>query len=162
MSLLTQTVGFVLVSLVVINGLIGGGVVDAIGTFATDEEKEQARLDLMCGLGYLLFTPATDVYGVDVPSPSYTNVIIAALITLSAIMIVRITTSVKWSFKYTIYMFVGVWIGIKVLGFILMQMSGPDCVAWAEMNIDKTSGFYEIAAIGGSLWGVRLLWNLRK
>ena len=172
MSLVTQAIGFIFVSLVVINGLLGGGVWDAVGAFATDAEKEEARNDIMCGTGYLMYTPVTDfnVTGfdgtnlctIDVPAPSWSNVFIAGLVALSLIMILRITTGIKWKFIYSIYIFIAAWIGIKILGFILMQMSGPDCTAWAVEAVDQTSGFYEVAAAGGTFWGIKILWGLRK
>lgn len=162
MSIITQTIGFIFVSLIVINGLLGGGVADAIGTFATDEEKEQARADIICGTGYLLWTPVTDFHGVDIPTPSYSNVLVAALVALSIILILRITTGIDWKFMYSIYIFIGVWIGIKLLGFIMLQMSGPECMAWAETTVEKTSGFYDVAAFGGGLYGLKILWGLRK
>ena len=162
MSILTQAVGFVIISLIVINGLLGGGVIDAIGTFATDEEKEQARADILCGTGYLMYTPTAEFCGFDIPSPSYTNIVVAALIALSIILIVRVTTGIDWKFKYSILVFVGAWIAIKLVGFILLQVSSPDCMVWAEDMVDKTSGFYDVAALGGALYGLKLVWGLRK
>lgn len=162
MSLVSQAFGFALVSLIVINGLLGGGVVDAIGTFATDAEKEQARLDIMCGAGYLLYTPTTEIWGFDVPSPSYTNVILAALISLSAILVIRIATGIDWKFKHSIILFVAVWFAIKILGYLLMVAAGDYCVAWAEDMVEQTGGFYDVAALGGAAWGLKILWGIRK
>lgn len=162
MTIVTQAIGFVFVSLIVINGLLGGGVLDAIGTFATDEEKEQARADIMCGTGYLMYTPTADFYGLEIPAPSYTNVVVAALIALSLILILRIATGIDWKFKYSIFIFLGVWIAIKLIGFILLQMSGPGCVVWAQGMVEQTSGFYDVAALGGAIYGLKLVWGLRK
>ena len=162
MSIVTQAAGFVLVSLIVINGLLGGSVVDAIGTFATNDEKAQARLDLMCGAGYLMFTPTTEVWGFDIPSPSYTNVILAALLSLSMVMIIRIATAIEWSFKYSIILFIVVWFAIKIIGYLLMYSAGDYCTAWAEDMVKQTGGFYDVAALGGAAYGLRLIWNLRK
>lgn len=162
MSIVTQATGFVFVSLIVINGLLGGSVVDAIGTFATNDEKAQARLDLMCAAGYLMWTPTTDVYGFDIPSPSYTNVILAALISLSAILVIRIATGFDWKFKYSIVLFIFVWFAIKILGYILMYSAGDYCVAWAEEMVEQTGGFYDVAALGGAAWGLKILWGIRK
>lgn len=162
MSIVSQAFGFVLVSLIVINGLLGGGVVDAIGTFATDDEKEQARLDLMCGAGYLMWTPTTDIYGFDIPSPSYTNVILAALITLSMVLVIRIATAIDWSFKYSIILFIVVWFAIKIIGYLLMYSAGDYCTAWAVEMVEQTGGFYDVAALGGAAWGLKILWGIRK
>ena len=162
MSIVTQAIGFVFVSLIVINGLLGGGVWDAIGTFATEAEKEEARADIKCGTGYLLYMPVTDFHGIEIPTPSYSNVIVAALIALSIIMVMRITTGIKWKFMYSLYIFIGTWVLIKIIGFILIQTSSPECVTWAAEVVEQTSGFYEIAAAGGALWGLKILWGLRK
>lgn len=162
MSIMTQAFGFVLVSLIVINGLLGGGVVDAIGTFATDEEKSEARADIICGTGYLLWTPVTNFYGIDIPTISYSNVIVAALVALSLILILRITTGIKWKFMYSIYIFIAAWVGIKLLGFVLLQVSGPECILWAESTVEQTSGFYDVAAAGGALYGLKMVWGMRK
>lgn len=162
MSFVTQALGFIFVSLIVINGLTGGSVTNAIGTFATDDEKEQARADIICGTGYLLWTPVTDFHGIDIPTPSYSNVLVAALVTLSIILILRITTGIKWKFMYSIYIFIATWIGIKLLGFLMLQMSAPECMVWAESTVEQTSGFYEVAAFGGSVYGLKILWGLRK
>lgn len=162
MSLFSQAIGFVILSLIIINGMIGGGVVDALGVFATEEETAKARADIICGVGFLMYSPTTDVYGVPVPSPSYSNVIIAALIAMAIIMIIRITSGIEWKFLYSVYLFIGVWIAIKVIGYIMLVMSSDTCMMWAEEKIAKASGFYDIAAIGGSYWGLRIIWNLRK
>lgn len=162
MSILSEALVFVFVSLVVINGLLGGGVADAIGTFATDEEKQVAREDIMCGIGYLLWTPTTDVYGIDFPAPSYTNIVVAALLSLSIILIIRITTAVEWSFKYSVLTFIAVWLGVKLLGYILLSMSSDTCMVWAEEMMSKTSGFYDVAAAGGAVWGLKIVWGMRK
>lgn len=165
MSIITQAGAFVLVSLIIVNGILGGGVADAIGTFATDEEKEQARADIMCGTGYLLYTPIETytILGmdIDVPMPSYANVILAALIAMSMIMVIRITTGIKWKFKYALGIFVGTWVGLKILGLILMG-SVDGCMVWAETMVEQTSGFYEVAALGGSLYGLKIIWGIRK
>lgn len=162
MSILTQALGFIFVSLIVINGMLGGGVWDAIGTFATDEEKEQARLDIMCGTGFLMWTPTADVWGLDVPVPSYSNVIVAALIALSLILIIRVTTGIDWKFKYSIITFFTVWVLIKIFGYALMLASGQECMVWAEEMVVTTSGFYDVAAAGGALWGLKIVWGLRR
>ena len=162
MSLFSQAIGFVILSLIIINGMIGGGVVDAIGLFATEEETAKARADIICGAGYLMYSPTTDVYGVNVPAPSYSNVIVAAFISMAIIMFIRITSGIQWKFLYSLYLFVGVWIGIKILGYLMLLASGETCVVWAEEMVSGTSGFYDIAAIGGSYWGLKIIWGLRK
>ena len=162
MSVVTQAIGFVFISLIVINGLLGGGVVNAIGTFATDEEKELARADIICGTGYLMYTPTAEFYGFEIPAPSYTNVVVAALIALSLILIIRVATGIDWKFKYSILIFLGVWIAIKLTGLIFLQISGPECVVWAEQMVEQTSGFYDVAALGGALYGLKLVWGLRR
>lgn len=162
MSIITQAIGFCFVALVVINGLLSGAVVDAFTDFSTAEEKEQARIDLMCGSGYLLFMPTEDFHGLDVPIPNYTNVIIAALISLSLIMLIRIATGIDWRFKYSIALFILVWILIKIIGLILMKTAGASCESWAQEMVEQTSGIYSIAALGGSLWGLKIIWGLRK
>ena len=162
MSLVSQAVGFVFVSLIVINGLLSGAVVDAFTDFSTAEEKEQARIDLMCGSGYLLFMPTENWYGIEVPIPSYTNVIIAALISLSLVMLIRIATGIDWRFKYSIGLFIFVWFAIKIIGFMLMKTAGADCEVWAQDMVSQTEGIYSVAALGGSLWGLKIIWGLRK
>ena len=162
MSIVTQVIGFIFISLIVINGILGGSVVDAVGTFTTAEEKEQARLDLSCGLGYMMYKPVQDVGGINIPMPSYTNVFIAAAIALSIILIIRITTGIDWEFKYSIIVFVLTWIGIKVLGYTLMMYAGNDCTTWADEMFNKTSGIYDVAAAGGSLYFLKIVWGLRK
>lgn len=162
MSIVTQATGFVLVSLIVINGLLSGAVVDAFTDFATNEEKEQARIDLMCGGGYLLYMPVVDWHGIDIPIPNYTNVIIAALISLSLVMLIRISTGVDWRFKYSIGLFILVWFVIKIIGLILMKIAGAGCEVWAQEMVAQTSGIYSVAALGGSLWGLKIIWGMRK
>lgn len=162
MSFVMQAIGFIFVSLIVINGLLGGGVVEAIGTFATEEETAQARLDLSCGLGYMMYKPVTDFHGINVPMPSYANVAIASLLALCIILIIRVTTGIAWKFKYSLLMFLASWIMIKVAGAALMAYAGNDCMTWAEEAFASTSGFYEIAAAGGILWGIKTVWGFRK
>ena len=162
MSLITQILGFVLVSLVIINGLLAGAVVDAVGTFATEEESAQARTDLSCGVGYMLYKPVTDIGGINVPMPSYTNVFIAASLTLGIIVFIKVATAIKWNFKKSLIAFVLVWISIKVLGYALMMYGGNECITWAESMFDKTGGFYDVAAAGGSLYFLKIAWGMRK
>ena len=41
-------------------------------------------------------------------------------------------------------------------------VAGAGCEVWAQEMVAQTSGIYSVAALGGSLWGLKIIWGLRK
>ena len=162
MGLLGQLIGFMIFSLIIVNGLTHGAVWDSIDYFATAEEKAEARADLKCLSGYLMYMPTTDVYGVDVPAPSYANVILAIMATFILIMLIEIPSRFDFSPVQSVILFVIVWVVIKVIGFYYIMTSTDNCMVWATESGEKVSGIYLAGGGAAGLYAVIRLYMFKK
>lgn len=108
--------------------------------------------DITCRIGYMIFSPTTDLYGYNVPSPSYVNVFAAFILATFFIIVIE-----KWSpwpqlpFRYKILLLLGIWIGIKALAYSMM-LSVEGCTTWAEEKYGTTNSLYNAGSVLGSVW----------
>ena len=162
MGLLGQLIGFMIVSLIILNGITTGLVWDSIDHFATAEEKAVARADLRCLSGYLMYMPTTDVYGLEIPVPSYANVILAIMATYILIMLIEIPSRFDFSPLHSVALFVIVWIVIKAIGFYYINTSTDNCMVWATDSAEKASGIYLASGGLAGAYAVIRLYMFKK
>ena len=162
MGLLGQLISFMIVSLIILNGITGGLVWDSINHFATAEEKEVARTDLKCLSGYLMYMPTTDVWGLEIPVPSYANVILAIMATFILIMLIEIPSRFDFSPVQSVVLFVIVWVVIKATGLYFINTSTDSCMVWATESAEKASGIYLASGGLAGAYAVIRLYMFKK
>lgn len=142
------SIGIVILMLIALNGIMGGAISDATHDLATSDEKEDMRNSLYCVIGINLWTPTTEIWGVDFPIPSYEDMLISGIITLSILFILDlVNTAHTW--KHSILLFVVIWFSVKLTGLFLIKMSGADCELILADMAGAFSGVYAVGALLG-------------
>jgi hypothetical protein len=88
-------------------------------------------------LGLLIYTPVREVYGLQLPCPSFGDLTLTGVITSGIIFLLHITGHTQ-GWKKVIRIFVIVWILFKLLGLFLIHISGDSCM----LRLNDSAGIY--------------------
>jgi len=152
---LIQSIIFIAVGLVLLNGAYDGAVSESITDIATSDEKQDMRNSIYCMTGLLLWPPSTTFLGVPIPIPSFDDLIIAAVIT-GFILVVLNLINTQHTWKQSLLLYVAVWVTLKYTGLFFIKFSGPSCELMLADMAGLLSGVYTVsAALGlGALYKV--------
>ena len=135
--------------LIVVNGAMDGAVSEGIGDFMFSDEKEEMRNSAYCMAGLMIYPPTVDVWGIAVPVPSLDDIIIAGAITGAILFFLSLIKKASPGWKGAILLFVTVWFLFKMLGWVLIQMSGSDCQEVLADMANYMDGLYTVAGLLG-------------
>lgn len=156
-------VGLIIIGLLLVfsNAVLDGAVFDSFKSIAVDDDKEPQRKSLLCLYGLLVWPPATEVYGMTVPIPSFDDVLIAFGLA-SAILFFLHLIQYKIDWKHGIALYVVVWFLLKYSGYLAIQAAGPGCIEAMEAIQGVADGLYTVGAIMGVGVLGKLLFKLKK
>ena len=83
--------------------------------------------DALCGLGIAILSPVERVGNMWIPSLSIWNAIIVTIISFGIIFILRVLGK-QWKLRYTLLIFVLVFLVMKIIGLILVLTAGDTCM----------------------------------
>lgn len=135
--------------LVIVNGAMDGAVQDGINDFMFLDEKADMRNSAYCVAGLMIYPPTYEFLGVNWPAPSLDDIIIAGALTGMILFALSLIKHGSPTWKGVILLFVTIWFLFKMMGWFLIQVSGPDCqTALADMA-GYMDGLYSVMAIMG-------------
>ena len=143
--------------LIVANGIFHGAVKDSVIEIATSDEKQEMRNTLVCLTGLMMYPPVKDVAGINIPIPSFDDVIISGALT-SAILFFLHMVNQKLNWKHAVGIFVALWFTYRMTGWILITMSGDNCQSVMADMEDTMIGIATVA----SLLGLGTIWKVAK
>ena len=134
--------------LVLLNGMTGGTVLDSTLSTLTSEDKAAFRSEIYCILGLLIYTPVREVWGFQLPCPSFGDLTLSAAITSVLIFMLHITGHTQ-GWKRVLEIFVVVWILFKIFGLFLIYYSGDTCIIRLTDSAGIYNGIYQLFALLG-------------
>ena len=148
MSYLKALILFITLSLAAIDQWTGGVVSKAL--IDTWENNTVMVEDFTCWLGYLIYIPTMEVYGIAVPAPSLVSVFVAITLATVLMFAIEFYGAVKIPFLYKLLIIVGVWAVIKALAYSMM-LSVDGCTTWAADKYGPTNTIYDAGSLIGSV-----------
>lgn len=143
--------------LIVANGIFQGAVKDAVIEIATSNEKQEMRNTLICLTGLMMYPPVKEVWGINIPIPSFDDVIIAGALTSAILFFLHmINRNLNW--KHAVFIFVAIWFTYRMIGWGLITMSGDNC---QSVMADMEGTMMGIAAVA-SLLGLGTIYKIAK
>ena len=154
---IARTVMIVIGLMVLANGLFGGAVSDAVMDVATSDEKQEMRNTFYCLAGLMMYPPVKDVWGINIPIPSFDDVVVAGALTSAVLFFLHlIKQDLNW--KHAIGLFVAFWLAYRMIGLLLISLSGDGCQTVME---DMASTMSSVAYVS-SLLGLRVIYKVMK
>lgn len=135
--------------LIIVNGAMDGAVSEGINDFMFSDEKEDMRNSAYCVAGLMIYPPTFEFLGITWPAPSFDDIIIAGAITGAILFILSLIKQASPGWKGAILLFVVVWFLFKMLGWVLIQISGSDCQEVLNDMASYMDGLYTVAGILG-------------
>lgn len=157
MTSIYRAIGVVLALLIVANGLLQGAVQEKVVEIITSEEKQEMRNTFYCVAGLMLYPPVKEVWGINIPIPSLDDILITAALT-SVILFFTHLINQKLNWKHAVGIFIIIWISIRLMGLLLITISGDDC----QSIMDGTASTISSIAVVFSIFGVGSVYKVIK
>lgn len=159
-------VGLFAVALLMVNAYTGGAVEDGIKDFAFSPEDtwQEKRESAACFIGQVLYEPSyeKDILGKTVRIPRWElgDFFIAIFLTTIIMLLINMVHSgSSIGVVKMIGIFIAMMIFIKLLGYMLICASGPECITYH----DRIGGSYADALEAGAGAGaLAMVWKLMK
>jgi hypothetical protein len=145
---LVQVVIIIAALLIVANGMLDGAVEEGLKDIATNEEKQELRNSLTCTAGLLMYPPVKNVWGVDVPIPSFDDLLFSFVIT-GVILFLMNLINLHQTWKAAVIIFVVVWFAFRLTGLLLIKTSGVGCEDAMQDMAGLLDGMYTLSALLG-------------
>jgi hypothetical protein len=160
------TLGLITVVLLMYNAYSDGAVSEGAHSFVFSDEDawEEKRESAACFLGQVLFEPSyeKEILGQTVRIPRWElgDIFIAVFLTTITMLILNmVRTGHSIGIPKTILIFIAALIAIKLLGWLLIQIAGPDCITYH----DRIGGSYADALeMGCGAGAIAMVWKLLK
>ena len=153
---LARSVMIVIGLMVIANGLFSGAVSDAVVDVATSDEKQDMRNTFYCLAGLMMYPPVKEVWGINIPIPSFDDIIIAGALTTTTLFFLHLIKINNW--KLAVGLFVAFWISYRLIGLMLISFSGDGCQAVMD---DMASTMGSIAYVS-SILGLGVIYKIAK
>ena len=159
-------IGVFAVALLMYNAYSGGAVEQGITDFifSSDETWQEKRESVACFLGQVLYEPSyeKDILGKTVRIPRWElgDIFIAIFMTTLAMLAINMVHSgSSIGLVKMIGIFIAALIAIKLIGYLLICASGPECITYH----DRIGGSYADALEAGCGAGaLAMVWKLMK
>ena len=142
--------------LVIANGVLSGAVSDAVVEVATSDEKQEMRNTFYCLTGLMMYPPVKEVWGINIPIPSFDDIIIAGALTTTTLFLLHLIKKNNW--KFAVGLFVAFWLSYRMFGLILISFSGDGCQTVMD---DMASTMGSIAYVS-SILGLGVIYKIAK
>ena len=153
---LAKSVMIIIGLLVIANGILGGAVSDAVVEVATSDEKQEMRNTFYCLAGLVLYPPVKEVWGINIPIPSFDDIIIAGALTTTTLFLLHLIKINNW--KLAVGLFVAFWLSYRMFGLLLISFSGDGCQTVMD---DMASTMGSIAYVS-SILGLGVIYKIAK
>ena len=153
---LARSVIIIIGLMVLANGLFDGAVKDAVVEVATSDEKQEMRNTFYCLAGLVMYPPVKEVWGINIPIPSFDDIIIAGALTTTTLFFLHLIKINNW--KLAIGLFVAFWLSYRMFGLILISFSGDGCQTVMD---DMASTMSSIAYVS-SILGLAVIYKIAK
>ncbi|HET8687498.1 MAG TPA: hypothetical protein VFM18_12660, partial [Methanosarcina sp.] len=111
------------------------------------KDKAAFRSEIYCIIGLLIYTPVRDL-GLQVPCPSFSNLILSAA-AISVVIFLMHITGYTQGWKRVIQIFVVLWIIFKLFGLSLINTSDDTCIAYLNDSEGLCNSLYQLLALMG-------------
>ena len=154
---IARSVMIVIGLMVIANGIFGGAVSDAVVDVATSDEKQEMRNTFYCLAGLMMYPPVKEIWGINVPIPSFDDIIVAGALTSAVLFFLHlIKHDLNW--KHAVGLFVIFWLTYRMTGLLLISFSGDGCQTVMD---DMASTMGSIAYIS-SILGLGVIYKVAK
>ena len=143
--------------LIVANGIFQGAVKESVIEIATSDEKQEMRNTFVCLMGLIMYPPVKEVWGINIPIPTFDDVLIAGGVTSAIVWGLHIINQ-KPDWRYLVGIFVILWLAYRMIGWALITMSGDNC---QSVMADMESTMIGIGAVA-SLLGLGTIYRVAK